>query len=390
MLMLRDLNLLARRGPVHFMGIGGAGMTPLADLLLRSGGRVTGCDGRPAPALEVLRSQGAEIFLGHDPAHLRECAALVVTSAVSAEHPEIRAARERGIPVFKRAEALGSIVSQGRVVGIAGTHGKTTTTVLTAAVLAAAGLHPTALVGGRVPTWGGNLLHGGQALFVVEADEYDRSFLTLRPTVAVVTTLEADHLEYYGSLEAIEEAFAAFVEPVPAEGLVALCADDPGAGRLAARVGAPVLTYGTRAGSMLRAERLRFGAAGTQFRVRERGRIRGELRLQAPGVHNVLNALAAVAVGLQFGAEWKDVAEGVASYRGIDRRFERVGDAGGVLLVYRASRDGPRRACGAPGAPTGRSLSAPPFLPHPRLRRRLRTCARGGRSRLCHRRVCGS
>ncbi|MDQ3557481.1 MAG: UDP-N-acetylmuramate--L-alanine ligase [Gemmatimonadota bacterium] len=334
--MFHDLSRLAQQGPVHFMGIGGAGMTPLADLLLRSGGRVTGCDAQHAPALDVLRVQGAEIVLGHDPAHVAGCAALVITAAVAPDHPEICAARERGIPVFKRAEALGALVNGGEVVGVAGTHGKTTTTVMTAAVLAAGGLHPTALAGGRVPAWGGNLLHGGQRLFVVEADEYDRSFLTLRPRVAVVTTLEADHLDVYGSLDAIEDAFASFLEPVPSDGAVVLCGDDHGAGRLAARIGQAertVVTYGTGAGSMLRAERLSFAAGETRFAVRERGRPRGEMALRAPGVHNVLNALAAAAVGLQFGLEWEAVAEGLRSYTGVERRFERVGDAAGVILV---------------------------------------------------------
>jgi UDP-N-acetylmuramate--alanine ligase len=323
-------------GPVHFMGIGGAGMSPLAELLLRAGARVTGCDLHLSPAALALRELGAEVCEGHDPSHLEGCAALVVTAAVRPGHPELDTARSRGIPVLKRAEALGAIVNRGFAVGIAGTHGKTTTTTLTTAVLAAAGLDPTGLVGGRVPAWGGNLRRGGDRLYVVEADEYDRSFLKLRPSIAVVTTLEADHLDIYGSLQAIEDAFLAFVDSVPADGMVAGCADDPGVGRLLARLGGPherVLTYGTSAGAMLRAEDLRFAAGETRFTVRERGKRLGEARLRAPGMHNVGNALAAVAVGRRLGAEWEQVAEGLASYGGVDRRFEAVGEAGGVLLV---------------------------------------------------------
>ncbi len=308
-------------------------MAPLADLLLRAGGRISGCDLRRTPTIEALVSRGAEVEVGHDASHVRQCAALIVSSAVDPAHPEIAAARERGIPVLKRAQALGSLVNSGTVVGVAGTHGKTTTTALTVAVLAAGGLDPTGIVGGRVPAWDGNLHPGGDRLFVVEADEYDRSFHTLRPSVAVVTTLEADHLDVYGSLDAVEEAFRVFTAAVPPDGLVALCADDSGAGRLAPLVAAPVVTYGTRAGSMLRAEELRFSAAGSRFEVRERGSLLGEVRLGVPGLHNVQNALGAVAVARHFAVAWESVAGALAAYAGIDRRFERVGERSGILLV---------------------------------------------------------
>lgn len=333
---LPNLPEIARERPVHFMGIAGAGMTPLADLLLRLGGRVTGCDAHLTPALQPLRARGATITEGHDAAHLAGCGALIVTSAVPADHPEVAAARERGIPVLKRAAALGSLVNPGTVVAIAGTHGKTTTTALTAAVLTSAGLNPTALIGARVPGWGGNLLRGNDALFVVEADEYDRSFLSLHPTAAAVTTLEADHLDIYGSLQAIEEAFEHFLAPVPPDGMIAVCADDLGAGRLAARLGGPperVLSYGTSAGSMLRAEEVRREGADTVFVVRERGERLGEARLRAPGLHNVRNALAAVAFGRHFRASWDAIAAGLADFGGIERRFERVGEAADVIVV---------------------------------------------------------
>ncbi len=331
-----DLVQLAGRGPVHFMGIGGAGMSPLADMLMLSGVRVTGCDAHPGPASRLLAERGATVMEGHDPAHVEEAAALVMTAAIPADHPEIVAARARGIPVLKRAEALGAIVNHGLVVGIAGTHGKTTTTTLTTAVLAAAGLNPTGFVGAHVPAWGGNLRRGGDRLYVVEADEYDRSFHQLQPTIAVVTTLEADHLDIYGSLEAVEEAFRIFVDSVPADGLVAACADDHGAARLVATLPGGeerVMTYGVNAGSMLRAEDVRMSPAETLFEVRERGVKLGTARLRAPGLHNVRNALAAVAVGRRLGASWDAIAEGLASYSGVDRRFEHVGEAGGVLFV---------------------------------------------------------
>jgi UDP-N-acetylmuramate--alanine ligase len=318
------------------MGIGGAGMAPLAELVLRSGGRVTGCDSRPGSATSALADRGAVVLEGHDPAHVAGSAALVLTAAVPNDHPEVVAARALGIPVLKRAEALGSIVNRGTVVGIAGTHGKTSTTALTAAALAAAGLDPTALVGGRVPAWGGNLRLGGSRYFVVEADEYDRSFLTLRPHIAVVTTLEADHLDTYGSLRAVEDAFLAFVNTVPVDGLVVGCADDGGVGRLLARLPGPaerVLTYGTSAGSMLRIEAVRLEGFESSCELRLRGRRLGRLRLRVPGLHNIRNATAAAAVAHRLGADWSAVAEGLAEHSGVERRFQQVGEAAGARIV---------------------------------------------------------
>lgn len=318
------------------MGIGGAGMTPLAELVLRGGGRVSGCDSRVGAGAEALRLLGAEIVEGHDPSHVAECSAVVVTSAVPADHPELDAARHAGIPIVKRARALGAIVNRATVVGVAGTHGKTTTTALTTSTLAAAGLDPTALVGGRVSEWGGNLRPGGDSLYVVEADEYDRSFLALRPTVAVVTTLEADHLDIYETLDGVEEGFATFLGTVPADGLVIACADDSGVGRILPRLPygePPVLTYGTSAGSMLRAHDVSTDGARSSFTVTERGRELGRAQLAAPGLHNVRNALAAVGVARFFDADWSSIAEGLASYGGIARRFERIGEAAGVLVV---------------------------------------------------------
>ncbi|MBW3627658.1 MAG: UDP-N-acetylmuramate--L-alanine ligase [Gemmatimonadetes bacterium] len=331
-----DMLELARQKPVHFMGIGGAGMSPLADFVKRSGGMVTGCDSRLGASTHALRDAGITVHEGHDPEHLAGCAALVVTSAVPADHPELLAAREAGIPVLKRAQALGAIVNRGTVVGISGTHGKTSTTALTTAALAAGGLDPTGLVGGHVSAWGGNLRAGGDRLFVVEADEYDRSFLTLRPSIAVVTTLEADHLDIYETLAGVEDAFLAFLERVPDDGRIIGCGDDMGVARLLPRLGAAtekVLTYGLNAGSMLRAEDFRADGTDTSFNVRERGTMLGAVHMRVPGLHNVRNALAAIAVARELGVAWDVVAEGIGSYSGVQRRFERIGEAEGVILV---------------------------------------------------------
>jgi UDP-N-acetylmuramate--alanine ligase len=328
-----DLIALSRERPVHFAGMGGAGMAPLAELLLRSGGKVSGCDSAANAATRSLEARGATFHEGHDPAHVEGCAALVVTSALPADHPERRAAEERGIPVVKRAAALGAVVGGGRVAAIAGTHGKTTTTALTASVLQAAGMDPTALVGGHVPDWEGNLLAGGNETFVVEADEYDRSFLTLHPAVAVVTTLEADHLDIYGTLEAVEEAFATFLGQVSDDGQVLACADDRGVARLLPRLGGTrVVSYGLSAGSMLRADDVTSGGGEIRFRVLEEGTALGTARIRMAGMHNVRNSLAAVGIARCFGAEWDAIAEGLASFGGVSRRFELVGEEGGVLV----------------------------------------------------------
>ena len=330
-----DLLALSRLKPIHFMGIGGAGMSPLADLVKRSGGMVTGCDAHASASAQALAAMGITVSVGHDAGHVAGCAALVVTSAVPADHPELLAARSAGIPVLKRAQALGAIVNRGTVVGISGTHGKTTTTALTTAALAAGGLDPTGLVGGRVPAWGGNLRAGGDRLFVVEADEYDRSFLTLHPSIAVVTTLEADHLDIYETLTGVEEAFLAFLGGVAPDGAVIGCGDDHGVARLLPRLGARerVLTYGLNAGSMLRAENVKSAGTETSFEVREHGRSLGRARLRVPGLHNVRNGLAAIAVARELGVSWNDVVDGLGSYEGVQRRFERIGESEGVVVV---------------------------------------------------------
>lgn len=327
---------LARRAPVHFLGIGGAGMAPLAELLVRAGGNVTGCDAHPNAATASLSALGVEVYSGHDREHIRDCSAVIVTAAVSLDHPELLAARDGGLPVLKRAAALGAVVNRGQVVGIAGTHGKTTTTTLTTGVLAAAGLDPTGLVGGRVSAWRSNLRPGSSDLFVVEADEYDRSFLSLRPSVAVVTTLEADHLDIFHDLQGVEDAFAAFCEAVPDSGVLIGCGDDSGVGRLLARLAdrkTRRVTYGLNAGNMIRAEKVAYAGATSRFTVRARGRVVGEAILAMPGVHSVRNALAAVATALELGAVWADIARGLADFRGISRRFELLGETAGIQFV---------------------------------------------------------
>jgi len=329
-----DLRALAEAGPVHFVGAGGAGMCALAELLVRSGGQVSGCDLKDGRALRELAQLGASMHVGHDAAHTDDATALVVTSAVPANHPEILAAYERGVPVLKRAQALGAWVNRGTVLAIAGTHGKTTTTAMATEMLAAAGRDPTGLVGGRVSGWGGNLRYGAQDLFVVEADEYDRSFHTLRPDVAVVTNLEADHLDIYGDLGGVREGFLTFLRGVrPGDRRVAICADDAGAASLLGGLGAAGYSYGTSAGSQLRAIDIAMVPGATTFRIMEEGRDRGSFSLSAGGRHNLLNALGAAAASRILGTAWNDIRRGMAAFRGVDRRFEHLGDFGGVTVM---------------------------------------------------------
>ena len=228
------------RRPVHFVGIGGAGMSALALIACRRGVVVSGCDSDPSGAADVA-AMGARIWQGHDPAHLEGARAVVVTAAVPAAHPELERARALGLPVVPRKQALADLIGGARSVAVSGTHGKTTTTVMTTEALTAAGLAPTGIAGGRVSAWGGNARVAGDDLFVVEADEYDKAFLTLHPTVAIVNNVEPDHLECYGSMEALEDAFVEFAGR--AETAV-VSADDPGARRIAARLGRGLCRFG--------------------------------------------------------------------------------------------------------------------------------------------------
>ena len=320
----------ADRRPVHFAGIAGAGMSALAELFVRRGVVVSGCDASGDPTGDLGRL-GIAVATGHDPSHVDGVRAVVVTSALPKTHPELQRARELGIPVIRRAEALGEAVSGGELIAIAGTHGKTTTTVMTTDALHAAGRAPTGIVGGRVGAWGGNLRYGSDSLFVVEADEYDRSFLALTPTVAVVTNVEADHLDIYADLDDIQRTFERFASPARA---IVLCADDPGANRLATPSSAEVIRYGLHSrDARLLAVDVRGEGGGSIFEVEFDDEMLGEVELSVPGLHNVLNALAAIASGLALGVTVGEMRPGLASFRGVERRFQRLGTANGIDVV---------------------------------------------------------
>ncbi|HEY3221855.1 MAG TPA: UDP-N-acetylmuramate--L-alanine ligase [Gemmatimonadales bacterium] len=315
------------------MGIAGAGMSALALIARHRGVAITGCDSDTSgTGADDLTALGVPVWRGHDPRHVEGARAVVVTAAVPRDHPELDRARALDVPVVRRADALGELVSGGRegVVAVAGTHGKTTTTVMVTEALTAAGRNPTGLAGGRVAAWGGNARIGGNDLFVVEADEYDKAFLSLRPTVAVVNNVEADHLECYGNLEALEAAFAEFAGRAAR---VIIGADDAGAERVALHVTAPVWRVGHGAAADVRIRAVRLEPGGSRATISLPGDDSVELQLAVPGVHNVRNAAAALAVLQALGADVQAGARALSGFRGVGRRFEHLGDAGGVTVV---------------------------------------------------------
>jgi UDP-N-acetylmuramate--alanine ligase len=317
--------------PVHFIGIAGAGMSALAELFARRGVAVTGCDANPGSAGSDLALLGIKVAEGHSATHVSGARAVVFTSAMGRDHPELVAARAAGIPVIRRAEALGAAVASGLVVGVSGTHGKTTTTVMTTTALRAAGLEPTGIAGGRVAEWDGNMSFGSNGLFVVEADEYDRSFLALDPAVAVVTNVEADHLDIYADLADIRATFSKYVERARA---IVICADDSGANSLDLPPTAEIIRYGLNSpDARLLAQSVRPADGGSVFAVVYDGEPKCEVRLRVPGVHNVRNALAAIGSGIALGVEPAQLVAGLAAFGGVERRFQRVADVAGVSIV---------------------------------------------------------
>ncbi len=321
--------------PVHLMGVAGAGMSGLALLARKRGVAVTGCDRDSLAAMsevaDDVRRAGGEVYAGHDPSHLNGVRALIVSSAVPRDHPEVERARALGLPVVRRAEALAEAVSPGLLVAVAGTHGKTTTTAMTTEALAAAGLDPTGMVGGRIASWGGNARIGGSELFVVEADEYDKSFLALKPEVAVINNVEPDHLECYeDDVDNLEAAFVEFAAPAR---LLVCGGDDPGAVRVASRFGRRVWKVGFAAEAEVRLDRMEQSARGTTASVTLPNAGTIDIRLTVPGVHNLRNAAACLAVAAELGADLGKALEALAAFRGVGRRFEVMGRAGGVIVV---------------------------------------------------------
>lgn len=317
---------------VHFVGIGGIGMSALAELLAARSCQVSGSDRQASPITRRLAQLGIPIQIGHAPQAVRQADCVVYTSATDADNPERRAARERGIPLLRRAELLGRLAQAHPTICIAGTHGKTTTTAMIADMLAAAGWHPTVLIGGIMRGGKSALRLGKGGFWVVEADEYDRSFLTLRPQIAAVTALEADHLDCYRDMDDIRSTFERFVNALPDDGCAVLCADAPEMGRLDLDDRFEKITCGLTAGD-LRARNIERAGFGLGFDAVERDMRLGHVRLRVPGEHNASNALIAIGVGRYMGLDWADIRAGLEAFRGVHRRFEVLGDACGIVVV---------------------------------------------------------
>lgn len=318
---------------IHFMGLGGIGVSGLARILLDCGHTVSGCDLAPSRLTDELAARGATVYQGHDPAHLDGVDLLVISAAVRQGNPELDTALERGLPTIKRAVLLGRLLDGLRTIAVAGTHGKTTTSALVAAMLLRAGLDPTAFIGGEVPALGGNARAGHGAWAVAEADEYDASFLRLTPAVAIITNIEADHLDYYVDLESIKRAFAQFIALLPATGALIVCADDPVVLELAARAPCRVVTYALESPAHWSAREIVLNERGAAFTLAAPSGEARRVTTPLAGRHNVANTVAALAATAEAGAALEISVDAAAGFAPPRRRQEVKGRAAGGALV---------------------------------------------------------
>jgi UDP-N-acetylmuramate--alanine ligase len=322
---------------IHLVGIGGAGMSGIAEVLLTMGYKVTGSDLQVSETTRRLEELGGKIFIGHQESNVGEAQVVVISSAVAAGNPEVVAAKARQIPVIPRAEMLAELMRLKFGVAIAGAHGKTTTTSMVANVLAQGGLDPTMVIGGKVNALGSHARLGRGELLVAEADESDGSFLRLSPTVVAVTNLDREHLDHYGSMERINECFLEFINKIPFYGLAVLCADDERLRALFPQIVKRYHTYGLqeREGvpADFKATEISLKQWGGEFRAHFRGKNLGPFRLAVPGIHNVSNALAAIAIGVELEIPVDLIRKGLAAFTGVERRFHLRGETGGIMVV---------------------------------------------------------
>src|SRR5947209_1453547 len=319
---------------LHFTGIGGIGMSGIAEVLLNLGYEVSGSDVKLSPITERLSAGGATICLGHEPQNVAGAKAVVVTSALDGRNPEVLEARRLQIPVIPRGELLAELMRLKFGIAIAGSHGKTTTTSMVASILNTAEMDPTVVVGGKVAAMqGSNARVGKSSLLVVESDESDGSFLKLAPIVAVVTNIDREHLDHYASIDDIRGAFLDFINKVPFYGAAVVCMDDPNIQQIFPDIRRRTVSYGRSAQVDLQIEDVVLAADGSSFRLQRREEDLGGFRLSVPGVHNVLNATAAIGVGLELEVPLEQIRQGIAAFSGVDRRFSIRGVAEGVTVV---------------------------------------------------------
>jgi UDP-N-acetylmuramate--alanine ligase len=317
--------MLGRTKKIHFVGIGGIGMSGIAELLLNQGFEITGSDLQKSEIVQKLIKKGANVTIGHDPALVSNVDVVVKSSAVHNDNPEIASALQRKIPVIRRAEMLAEIMRMSYGIGIAGTHGKTSTTSMVGSILAAANLEPTVIVGGIVKNFGSNNLLGSGKYIVVEADEFDRSFLSLSPIIAGITNIEADHLDCYANLENVKEAFIEYANKVPFFGSVIACLDDLGVQSIIPRINKKLLTYGFSKQAQIRADHLQMKDFRSSYQLIIDGEKRGKVELNVMGEHNILNSLLAIGVGLELEVPLDKIKLGLRQYNGVFRRFEFKG-----------------------------------------------------------------
>jgi len=318
---------------VHFVGIGGVGMSGIAEILLSLGFQVSGSDLRSSGTTARLEELGARVWIGHRREHLERADVVVFSSAVSADNPEIQEAHDRRIPVIPRAEMLAELMRMQTSIAVAGMHGKTTTTSMVASVLLAAGLDPTVVIGGKLDHLGGGARLGQSDLLVAEADESDRSFLKLYPTIALITNMDMEHLDCYSSMEEIRGAFLEFINRIPFYGNAIVCLDDPQVQKIIPLIQKRFVTYGLSSQAVIRGRQPRLEGGVSRFEVYREDRLLGEICLPMPGAHNVVNALAAVAVADVFEVPFERTKEALDSFPGVQRRFTLRGKAAGVSVI---------------------------------------------------------
>ncbi|MGQ0793925.1 MAG: UDP-N-acetylmuramate--L-alanine ligase [Deltaproteobacteria bacterium] len=318
---------------IHFTGIGGIGMSGIAEVLLNLGYGVSGSDLKRTDTVERLETLGARVFIGHRAESVDGADVVVTSSAVKRDNPEVIAALSRNIPVIPRAEMLAELMRLKYGIAVAGSHGKTTTTSMVSAVLGFGGFDPTIVVGGKVKALGTNARLGGGKFMVVEADESDGSFLLLSPVIAVVTNIDREHMDHYGDIESLERAFSEFINKIPFYGLAALCADCPRIRGIIPKLKKRCVTYGFSQDASFRAEDVAVRGFQTNFTVSYKGERLGEVRLNVPGRHNAQNSLAAVVVGMELGMSFAQIREGLSEFRGIERRLQVKGEGSGITVI---------------------------------------------------------
>jgi UDP-N-acetylmuramate--alanine ligase len=318
---------------IHMIGIGGAGMSPLAEVLLSRGHCVTGSDKTVSDSTKHLEKLGVKIQYDHEPDLVKNANLLVYSSAVANDNQERKYAAINGIPEIRRAEVLGDVMKSNFTICISGTHGKTTTTSLVGTVLTDAKLSPTVLVGGMLKSAGSHAIVGNGNIIVAEADEYDRSFLAMYPSIAVITNIEADHLDCYKDIDDIKDTFVRFTELVPFDGAVIACVDNTGVSDILPRIRRSVVTYGTDSSADYQAVNIKFAGGRTRFDTLHKGKMLGSVSIGIPGLHNVRNTLAVLAVACEIGIGFDGVAASVSNFQGVKRRFEIIGTVDGVTVV---------------------------------------------------------